>query len=326
MSKGMAAVRPDRSSGPTDSSANRPTGRAPSSGTADGQLVAQRRRSGTRRRRRPPAPGSRSRSAPSGGGRRRPAPRALPRSRVGRAVPPARPAPRRAAQSSGPGEPGDVDGMGVEDLQDLGAGPGRDPQDHLVEAEAGEVVELGLGRDRAERHHPGQAGVAALRPRTPGAARGWPRPAPIRRWASSRRRTRRWPRSCRRWRPRRAGRARRAAAPASVGSSTGRGRRTPRGTRPGRRATAPACTGRAPGRWPGGRRRPRRGRPPRPGSSRSRCRARPAHRSGGRGWPPAWPARSGRAGRPAPRRSRGPGRSVTEAAVARATNGSRLRL
>ena len=83
-----------------------------------------------------------------------------------------------------------------------------------------------------------------------------------------------------------------------------------RGTRPGPRTTAPACTGRARGPSPAGRRSPPRGRPPPRGSSRSRCRAPPVPRSGGRGWRSAWPARWGRAGRPAPPRCRaGSGRS-----------------
>ena len=75
-------------------------------------------------------------------------------------------------------------------------------------------------------------------------------------------------------------------------------------------------------RWRRGRRRRRRGRRPPHGSTRTPCRTPPALRSGGRAWRSAWPARWGRAGptstTPVPN-----GASVTDAAVARATNGSR---
>src|SRR5665213_4171767 len=153
MSKGMAAVRPDRSSGPTDSSANRPTGRGPSSGTV---AVSSSHSASIR----DAAPG-----VLAGAGvevtvssiRRRTAAASssLPPPLQGRSYGPM----RRGASVMRPGESGDVDSMGVENLQDLGAGPGRDPQDHLVEAEAGEVLQFGFGGDRAERHHPGQSGV-----------------------------------------------------------------------------------------------------------------------------------------------------------------------
>ena len=223
----------------------------------------------------------------------------------------------------------DEGGVGVEDGQDLGrAGPtapaGR-PRRCRGRRSGRAWPSVG---HRAEGDHPDRVRVAPGLLEGPAQRGAGPRPGRSRRWASTRRRTRRWPRS----RPASAPPPTQGGDPGLLhglgrSSSTGRGRRTRRGTRPGRRATGPACTARAPGPRPVGRRSRRRGRPPRPGSSRSPIpKIDPA---------PAQVVEGGDLlgqhdrvvlGDQRPPRSRGRMRAVTDAAVARATNGSRLRL
>src|SRR5665213_2744314 len=162
MSKGMAWVKVDKSSDPSDSRANRPTGSEPSSGTvaaSTSHSVSIRDAASAN------APGagvdvtvscislrtavaSSSRPPPLQGRPRGPSRRGASGT-----------APVPGASAMGPGESCDVDGMGVEHLQDLGAGPGRDPQHDLVEAEAFEVCQFGLSRNGPERDHPNQVGV-----------------------------------------------------------------------------------------------------------------------------------------------------------------------
>ncbi len=180
----------------------------------------------------------------------------------------------------------------------------RHPQDHLVDPEPAEVLELGIGGDRPEREHPrprrvttgllegpAERGERLSQPRAPD---GHP-PVPVLGDGGE---------VGRRRRRRRAGRARRLPVPAwapparvevdELAVELGRVV-APQGPHA---QDVLAGDGRA------GRRRRPRGRPPRRGSTRTRCRARTAPRSGGRAWRPAWPARSGRAGPPGPRPSR----------------------
>ena len=307
MSNGMASASPVRSSGATSCPANRAIGvgrrRAPST-------RARRQTASIRAAASASAPGGapRSRSAPSAGARRRPAPRARRRSTGGRAV--RRVAGPSDAQSSVSAETVEVDGVGVEHGQDLGAGARRHPQHHLADAEPGEVLELRRRSGPCRTGPPGR--WSGSRPGVldrPAGARAWRRPGPIPRRASTRRRTRRRRRSCRRGGPRRAAPATRRSGPAWASSSTGsRSTNSPWNSAWSSRPQGLHAQHVLPGDPPAGRRsRPRGRRPPR-GSIRSRCRGPPGRRSGGRGWPPAWPARSGRAGRPAPPRSRVQGR------------------
>ena len=62
---------------------------------------------------------------------------------------------------TGASEASDELRMRVEHLQDLRRATSGDPQDHLIDPESAEVLELGVGGDRSEREYADQVRITS---------------------------------------------------------------------------------------------------------------------------------------------------------------------
>ena len=204
---------------------------------------------------------------------------------------------------------------------------GREPQHDLGDADRRVVLDLaGIG-NRAERHDAQRRRIAIARFARRGAGRRARRARRRRRSGSTRRRTRRRARTASD--PRRAADQHRRPsrrAPASATTTTARGARTRRRTTPRRRATAPSSRACVHARSRGDASCRRRGARSRPGSNRTRCRARTGRPMLDRAWRLALAVTIG--SRCATRQMPVPSRifSVVAAASASATIGSSVRL